>query len=463
MKNAITSEEQSGGRHSAQRKDGRSLAEISEKLRASGSSSGLLDSILGLVIASVLLAFLMFWMDEESGIITDVLKTRIDVPGVLVIRIIYVLLMSFSAIMTLSYCGLLVCVVVARFGTLRKQRHAGPLRLELVQEVGLDIGTLVVPVLAAILLECFTPRFLERVLFRLTGQSGIDPPVWQVSMVLIAAAFGLRMVGKIGRSGASTLLYEVRFGRMLRKRALEARRYADTHGMAYKERAAECYPVEWVPVGRRQCSPRMRANWVMLEQDLKADPVYDLWRTAWQRGYGGYAFNILTFQVQDRPLHLFDYHEAKDGFVCGQGRWWAFIMEFGQRDYTIATLELPRKLPALFICPEGSGDKVERFFGATDIDMESIEISEAYRIWSGDRRFAYDVFHPRMMELLSEHPGVAMRISCALLSLRFPRLVRVEEFREITAMLERVYEFLPSFVLSEVGPKTRNSITPEEG
>lgn len=62
---------------------------------------------------------------------------------------------------------------------------------------------------------------------------------------------------------------------------------------------------------------------------------------------------------------------------------------------------------------------------------------------------ADNVFHPRMMELLSGHPGVAMRISGNLLSLRFPCLVPVDELPRCIELTEKVYDMIPSFVIEE--------------
>ena len=57
-------------------------------------------------------------------------------------------------------------------------------------------------------------------------------------------------------------------------------------------------------------------------------------------------------------------------------------------------------LPDLLIRPEGIFDKLAGAFGFDDIDFESSEFSRAFHIKSPDKRFAYDVVHPRMMDFL---------------------------------------------------------------
>ena len=65
----------------------------------------------------------------------------------------------------------------------------------------------------------------------------------------------------------------------------------------------------------------------------------------------------------------------------------------------------PWDTPPLLIRPEGLFDKIKGAFGFDDIDFESIEFSKKFYVQSTDKRFAYDVLHPRMMEfLLAERP-----------------------------------------------------------
>ncbi|MBL8755528.1 MAG: hypothetical protein JNK15_19680 [Planctomycetes bacterium] len=60
----------------------------------------------------------------------------------------------------------------------------------------------------------------------------------------------------------------------------------------------------------------------------------------------------------------------------------------------------PWPSPTLLVRREGLWDKVKGAFGFDDIDFESAEFSGKYFVQSNDKRFAYDVLHPRMMEFL---------------------------------------------------------------
>jgi len=67
-------------------------------------------------------------------------------------------------------------------------------------------------------------------------------------------------------------------------------------------------------------------------------------------------------------------------------------------------------IPDLLIRKEGIGDKLLGGLGFDDIDFESEEFSRRFWVKSGDKRFAYDVVHPRMMEFLMEGPTPQVEI-----------------------------------------------------
>ena len=57
-------------------------------------------------------------------------------------------------------------------------------------------------------------------------------------------------------------------------------------------------------------------------------------------------------------------------------------------------------IPDLLIRKEGLGDKLAGGLGFDDIDFESEEFSRTFWVKSQDKRFAFDVIHPLMMEFL---------------------------------------------------------------
>ena len=68
--------------------------------------------------------------------------------------------------------------------------------------------------------------------------------------------------------------------------------------------------------------------------------------------------------------------------------------------FSYLIVQPPWQTPPLLIRREGVMDKIAGAFGFDDIDFESVEFSKRFYVKSSDKRFAYDVLHPRMMEFL---------------------------------------------------------------
>jgi hypothetical protein len=134
-----------------------------------------------------------------------------------------------------------------------------------------------------------------------------------------------------------------------------------------------------------------------------------------QQGHSRYAYNTLrgTLETGDRawPAQMGDYHYQ---ITTSNGK------TTTTRTYIFSylLLHLPYgDVPSLAIRREGVFDKLKGAFGFDDIDFESDEFSRRFHVKSGDKRFAYDVVHPRMMEYLLESEPPAVEIdqgSCCI-------------------------------------------------
>ena len=71
--------------------------------------------------------------------------------------------------------------------------------------------------------------------------------------------------------------------------------------------------------------------------------------------------------------------------------------------FSFALFQPPFPLRQFALRKEGIFDKVTAVFGFDDIDFESAEFSKAFHVKCEDRRWAYDLVHPRAMELLLRH------------------------------------------------------------
>lgn len=158
------------------------------------------------------------------------------------------------------------------------------------------------------------------------------------------------------------------------------------------------------------------------------------------QGANRYAYNVMQGALRDQQVIVFDYHYETYSHNSKGGR------QTHHHYFSGAVLMLPANFPELRVRPEGFLDKLGALVGFDDIDFESIEFSRAYCVKARDRKFAYDVFHPRMMELFLQQRGLVMEIEHdSLMLMRSGRLdpAIVRGWVEVlVAIRERMPEYL---------------------
>lgn len=121
-----------------------------------------------------------------------------------------------------------------------------------------------------------------------------------------------------------------------------------------------------------------------------------------RRGYDRCAFNTMTGELQMEDWRL----QCRGGdfrYKTDEGTGKDRRTETHRFSYLV--VHLPSDTPQVLVRPEGILDKVAAAFGFDDIDFESAEFSKRFFVKSSDKRFAYDLMHPRMMQfLLAERP-----------------------------------------------------------
>ncbi len=133
------------------------------------------------------------------------------------------------------------------------------------------------------------------------------------------------------------------------------------------------------------------------------------------RGHSRYAYHTLRGQtvIDGRvwPVVMGDYH-FRETSGTGKNR------STHTYQFSYLLLELPfLRSCDLMVRQEGVFDKLAGMIGFDDIDFESAEFSDRFHVKSSDKKFAYDVLHPRMMEFLldSDPPGIDIaRRACCL-------------------------------------------------
>ncbi|MHC5210477.1 MAG: hypothetical protein ACYTG2_07160 [Planctomycetota bacterium] len=120
--------------------------------------------------------------------------------------------------------------------------------------------------------------------------------------------------------------------------------------------------------------------------------------------------------------------------------------------FSYLILHLPFSgVPDLLIRREGLFDKLAGVFGFDDIDFESEEFSRRFCVKSPEKKFAYAVVHPRMMEfLLAEQPPAIdiERGRCCLTDGR--RSWDVAEFRASLDLARRFFGHWPEHLVVQL-------------
>ena len=115
-------------------------------------------------------------------------------------------------------------------------------------------------------------------------------------------------------------------------------------------------------------------------------------------------------------------------------------------------------VPDLLIRREGVFDKIAAAIGFDDIDFESAEFSRKFLVKSPDKRFAYDIIHPRMMEFLLQEqpPGIDIeRNRCCLMD--GTRRWSADEFRRAVEWARAFFALWPEHVTTQLRERAGES------
>lgn len=159
-------------------------------------------------------------------------------------------------------------------------------------------------------------------------------------------------------------------------------------------------------------------------------------------GESHYAYNTLSGQISiDGRIY-----NAKMGdfvFYANAGSKSATTSRFS---YLI--LHLPFKnVSNLLIRREGIVDRISQGAGINDIDFESVKFNKRYFIKSPDKKFAYDVIDPRMMEFLMAEKSPTVEIAYSLCCLSDGRRKwSPKKFKATLNWAERFFDNFPDHV-----------------
>jgi hypothetical protein len=168
-----------------------------------------------------------------------------------------------------------------------------------------------------------------------------------------------------------------------------------------------------------------------------------------ESGHGRSSTKVLTGRHDDRDAAVFDFvFHTTETSTDAQGH--TSHREVPHR-FNVVALSLGARTPGLAVSPEGAfGRLLGRMFN-NDIELESEEFNRAFTVTADDRRFAFDVLHPRMMELLLRHPDTAWRIDQGWLLTVEDGAYDLPVVERRLAFADAVLDALPGFLREQYG------------
>ena len=158
------------------------------------------------------------------------------------------------------------------------------------------------------------------------------------------------------------------------------------------------------------------------------------------QGENRYAFNILEGTYQNQKLFVFDYH-----FQFGTDS----RRDDDHRYYTILMLIVPEAFPKLTLRPQDALGRIEGAFDGEDIKFESVDFSKIYHVRCADKKFAYDVCNPQMIECLLSNRGLEVEIQGPVISLAFTPQLPVSDIEFNLQRIAEIRALLPDYLFQK--------------
>jgi hypothetical protein len=157
------------------------------------------------------------------------------------------------------------------------------------------------------------------------------------------------------------------------------------------------------------------------------------------QGDDRYARNVISGTYKDNEVLVFDYHYLTHS-TDGKGNRTTQVHLF-----SFFILTLPGVFPDLTIRRENFLTKIAEVFGYHDIKFESAEFSKTFCVRSPDKKFAYDVCNPKMMEYLLANKDLSIEIENQVLALAFDRCLSTEQIESDLQRLIDIRSLLPEY------------------
>jgi hypothetical protein len=157
-----------------------------------------------------------------------------------------------------------------------------------------------------------------------------------------------------------------------------------------------------------------------------------------RRGEARYAYNVFHGNHLECPVTIFDYHFSTPGDKGGYDYYWsAFVVETNAN------------VPDLMISHENLESRFAEALGESHVAFESTAFSHTFRVRSADKKFAYDICHPRMMEYLLANKDLTIEIHDTAIALLFEDWLRPQKVEFNLSRLIEIRKLLPDYLFAK--------------
>ena len=163
------------------------------------------------------------------------------------------------------------------------------------------------------------------------------------------------------------------------------------------------------------------------------------WGSPFGVGFGHAALDVLTSNSPDRPALCFTYRYKTQ---TSNGKTTTTQTHY----FAIYSTRLPRALPELRVSREGVFSTIARAIGIHDIEFESEDFNREFKVNADDRKFAYDVVNPQMMQFLIENQSQGFTILGTDLFVVERNRLELGDVLPTLAYLHAVIDHIPNFV-----------------
>jgi hypothetical protein len=159
-----------------------------------------------------------------------------------------------------------------------------------------------------------------------------------------------------------------------------------------------------------------------------------LFLTWLKRGDVRYAYNVMCGYHLDYLVTVFDYT-----FSAGKYSyyWSAFV------------LEMKANFPDTIISHESLESRFAGELGVPHITFESAEFTRTFLVRSADKKFAFDVCNPRMMEYLLANKDLTVEIRGGNVAVFFEDWLRPEKIEFNLSRLIDIRKLLPQYLFTK--------------